>query len=178
MKRLFGVAIGLIAMGLPALAQSPSAAGTERLITIAYAHPQDRDQDRDRDRERDRDQDRDRDRGHDKDHDRNRGRDRDKDWNQDRDRQWHRNHDRDHDKDWDRSRDQAWHRNNTNYRHVLAPQWQQKYDSYYQRWQRYRATNNQSEMRSMEKRMNSIRDNYRIPPNVPYGEIASGGGRY
>jgi hypothetical protein len=166
MKRLFGVAAGVIALGLPALAQSPSVASTGRLVTIAYAQPQDRDQDRDRDRDRDRRGDKDRDRG--------------KDWNEDRDRQWHRNHDRDrdHDKDWDRSRDQAWHRNNTNYRHVLAPPWQQKYDSYYQRWQRYRATNNQSEMRSMEKRMNSIRDNYRIPPDVPYGEIASSGGRY
>jgi hypothetical protein len=163
MKRLLGVASGLIALALPALAQLPPAASGERLITIAYARPQDRDQDRDRDHDKDRDRDR----------------DRDKNWNAARDRQWHRNHDRDHDKDWDRSRDQAWHRNNQNYRHVLAPQWQQKYDSYYQRWQSYRATNNQSEMRSMEKRMNSIRDNYRIPPNVPYGEIASsGGGRY
>lgn len=158
MKRLLGIAGGLIALALPAVAQSPAVTGGERLMTVAYARPQDRDHDRD-DRDRDRD-------------DKNR----DKNWNAERDREWHRQHDRDRDKNWDRQRDEAYHRN-THYRNVLAPEWQRKYDSYYQRWLNYRATNNQSEMRSMEKRMNSIRSNYGIPPNVPYGEIASNGGR-
>ena len=155
MKRLFGIASGLIALALPALAQSPSVAAGERLINIAYARPQDRDHDRDHDRD---------------------DRERDRNWNAERDREWHRQHDRDHDHNWDRQRDEAYHRN-THYRNVLAPEWQRKYDSYYQRWLNYRATNNQSEMRSMERRMNSIRTNYGIPPNVPYGEIASNGGR-
>jgi hypothetical protein len=163
MKRLVGIAGSLVALALPALAQSQSGASGQGLITTAYARPQDRDQDRDHDRDHDRDRDRDRD------HDRN--------WNAERDREWHRNHDRDHDRNWDRGKDEAWHRN-THYRNVLAPEWQRKYDSYYQRWLNYRATNNQSEMRSMEKRMDSIRANYGIPPNVPYGEIASSGGRY
>jgi len=155
MKRLLGIASGLIALALPALAQSPSVAAGERLINIAYARPQDRDRDRDHDRD---------------------DRERDRNWNAERDREWHRQHDRDHDRNWDRQRDEAYHRN-THYRKLLAPEWQRKYDSYYQRWLNYRATNNQSEMRSMEKRMNSIRTNYGIPPNVPYGEIASNGGR-
>jgi hypothetical protein len=169
MKRLLGIAGGLIALALPALAQSPSVAAAERLNTIAYARPQDRDHDRDHDRD-DRDRDRD-----DRDRDRD-DRNRERNWNAERDREWHRQHDRDHDKNWDRQRDEAYHRN-THYRNVLAPEWQRKYDSYYQRWLNYRATNNQSEMRSMERRMNSIRTNYGIPPNVPYGEIASDGGR-
>jgi|GEM_PF-2242928 len=64
---------------------------------------------------------------------------------------------------------------NGQYQGVLAPEWQQKFDSYYQRWLQYRATNNQDEMHSMENRMYSIMDNYRIPRNVPFGAVASSG---
>jgi hypothetical protein len=67
------------------------------------------------------------------------------------------------------------------YQSVLAPEWQQKFDSYYQRWLQYRTTNNSSEMRSMEGRMQSIMKNYNIPLNTPYDRVASpnvGGGRY
>ena len=67
------------------------------------------------------------------------------------------------------------------YHNVLAPEWQQKFDSYYQRWLQYRATNNQDEMRSMENRMRDIMTHYNIPPDVPFGEVASqniGGGYY
>lgn len=56
---------------------------------------------------------------------------------------------------------------------VLAPEWQQKFDSYYSRWQQYRVTNNQGEMRSMEQRMQKIMVNYRIPANVPFDQVAS-----
>ena len=67
------------------------------------------------------------------------------------------------------------------YHGVLAPEWQSKFDSYYQRWLQYRATNNQGEVASMEKRMQDIMRNYNIPSNVPYGQVASagiGGNRY
>lgn len=59
--------------------------------------------------------------------------------------------------------------------HVLAPEWQQKFDSYYQRWLTYRQTNNESEARSMEGRMRDIMNHYQIPPDVPFGAVASEG---
>jgi hypothetical protein len=98
--------------------------------------------------------------------------DRNPNWSDDRDREWHREHDQDH-KNWDDDRDRAYH--NHGYHGVLAPEWQGKFDSYYQRWLNYRATNNESQMSSMEKRMQDIMRNYNIPPNVPYDDIASGG---
>src|SRR5581483_3733044 len=61
------------------------------------------------------------------------------------------------------------------YQGVLAPEWQSKFDSYYQRWLQYRATNNQGEVASMEKRMQDIMRNYKIPSNVPYSAVASPG---
>ena len=61
------------------------------------------------------------------------------------------------------------------YHGVLAPEWQSKFDSYYQRWLNYRATNNRDETASMEKRMQDIMKNYNIPSNVPYGQVASAG---
>jgi hypothetical protein len=62
-----------------------------------------------------------------------------------------------------------------NYHGVLAPEWQKKYDSYYQRWLKYRATNNTSEMASMEARMRDIMTHYNIPPNIPFDQVASPG---
>ena len=175
MKQLFGISAGILALCLPALAQAPAAARQPKLTTVAYgapaASPQDQD-DRDRhDRDRDRD------------------RDRNGNWDSNRDRDWHRNHDRNH-RDWDDDRDRDWHRqtgygqgnygNNgyygggydRGYQGVLAPEWQQKYDSYYQRWLNYRATNNQSEMRSMEGRMRDVYSHYGIPGDVPFGDVA------
>ena len=55
---------------------------------------------------------------------------------------------------------------------------QRRFDSYYSRWQQYRATNNLDEVRSMEGRMRDIYVHYNIPPNTPFGAVASGGGRY
>ena len=53
---------------------------------------------------------------------------------------------------------------------------QRRFDSYYSRWENYRSSNNQSEMRSMEKRMQDIYQHYGIPANTPYREIAAGAG--
>ena len=52
---------------------------------------------------------------------------------------------------------------------------QQRFDSYYSRWQNYKATNNQSEVRSMEGRMQDVYQHYGIPANTPYRNVASGG---
>src|SRR5215831_8137289 len=64
--------------------------------------------------------------------------------------QWDRDRDRDHDRDRDDYRGYG------QYHNVLAPEWQQKLYSYYQRWLQYRATNNTGEMQSMEARMRDI----------------------
>ena len=75
-----------------------------------------------------------------------------------------------------RDRNRGWYGNSRRgYHGVLAPEWQQKFDSYYQRWLQYRATNNQDEVASMEKRMRDIMVNYRIPGNVPFDQVASPG---
>src|SRR6058998_281823 len=54
---------------------------------------------------------------------------------------------------------------------------QKRFDSYYSRWQSYRQTNNQSQVRSMEGRMQDVYRHYGIPANTPYGNVVSGGGR-
>jgi hypothetical protein len=54
---------------------------------------------------------------------------------------------------------------------------QSRFDSYYSRWQNYRRTNNQSEVRSMEGRMQDVYQHYGIPANTPYRNVASGGSR-
>src|SRR5437764_13882449 len=51
---------------------------------------------------------------------------------------------------------------------------QTRFDSYYSRWQSYKATNNQSQVRSMEGRMQDVYRHYGIPANTPYGNVASG----
>jgi len=198
MKKLLGVLAGMIALALPSAAQNA------RVPTTSYRPVawQDRDHDRKHDRDHDRD-DRGRHRGwgkHDRDHDRDdRWRGRDRDGDHDRDDRWRRDHrwrDRDGDGDRDdRGRNRGFwpNRNNGNYgwygnnrgygrygsyRGVLAPEYQRRFDSYYTRWLRYRATNNYSEVASMENRMRDIMANYRIPLNTPYGQIASPGLRY
>jgi thiaminase len=57
----------------------------------------------------------------------------------------------------------------------LSPQDQQRFDSYYSRWVQYKQTNNNDQVRSMEQRMDTLKAQYRIPPNVPYWQIATGG---
>jgi hypothetical protein len=56
----------------------------------------------------------------------------------------------------------------------LSPDDQRRFDSYYSRWQEYRRTNNQSEVNSMERRMWDVMDQYKIPRDVSFDEIASG----
>src|SRR5438477_13131837 len=51
---------------------------------------------------------------------------------------------------------------------------QKRFDSYYSRWQSYRQTNNQSQVRSMEGRMQDVYRHYGIPANTAYGNVASG----
>ena len=60
----------------------------------------------------------------------------------------------------------------------LSPEDQQRFDSYYSRWEQYRQTNNRDQMSSMEKRMQDIYAHYGIPPNTPYSRVASNGGGY
>ncbi len=50
---------------------------------------------------------------------------------------------------------------------------QARFDDYYQRWLGYRRDNNRHEVESMERRMRGVMDQYRIPPDVPFEQIAS-----
>src|SRR3954463_14392971 len=61
------------------------------------------------------------------------------------------------------------------YQGRLSTDDQRRFDSYYQRWQDYRRTNNRDEIISMEKRMQDVMQQYRIPATVPYSAIASNG---
>ena len=58
----------------------------------------------------------------------------------------------------------------------LPPDAQSRFDSYFSRWQQYRATSNRGEIASMEKRMQDIYAQNRIPPNTPYWWVASNAG--
>jgi hypothetical protein len=100
------------------------------------------------------------------------GRDRDWDRERDRDREW----DRDRRAEWDRYRDRDrdyWHQNRR-----LSGEDQGRFDSYFQRWQNYRRTNNRDEVISMEKRMFDVYDHYGIPHDVRFERVATQGGRY
>ncbi len=59
------------------------------------------------------------------------------------------------------------------YRGLLNAPDQRRFDSYYSRWQDYRATDNREQIISMEKRMEDIMVHYKIPLTVPYRAIAS-----
>ena len=50
---------------------------------------------------------------------------------------------------------------------------QQRFDSYYSRWLNYKATNNQNGVASMQERMGNVYEHYGIPPNTPFGQVAS-----
>ena len=58
----------------------------------------------------------------------------------------------------------------------LNPNDQARFDSYFARWRQYRVTRNRGEVASMEKRMQDIYAQYRIPPNTPYWWVASNAG--
>jgi hypothetical protein len=59
------------------------------------------------------------------------------------------------------------------FRRLLSASDQRRFDSYYSRWEQYRATNNGDQMVSMEKRMQDIMARYKIPLTVPYRAIAT-----
>jgi hypothetical protein len=50
---------------------------------------------------------------------------------------------------------------------------QQRFDSYFSRWQQYRQRNDREQVRSMESRMQDVYAHYRIPSNTPYFWVAS-----
>jgi len=205
MKKLPVMLTGVLALTLSVFAQNvtPSAQSNAKLKTVAWQEDRDDrkpqgDQDdqnlRDRDKDKkDKDKrDRDRARRGDRDDDNrqyNRG-DNDRDrangqngqYDRDRDNGQYSDHDRNgqYRGDNDRDRQGGYYGNNGygrygQYHNVLAPEWQQKFDSYYQRWLQYRATNNRGEMASMESRMRDIMAHYNIPTDVPYDRVASPG---
>src|SRR5690349_20938488 len=70
------------------------------------------------------------------------------------------------DEDWDRwDRRERW-------RGRLSEDDQRRFDSYYARWLDSRRDNNQSELNSMERRMWDVMDQYKIPRDVSFDEIA------
>jgi hypothetical protein len=76
-------------------------------------------------------------------------------------------------------RDDARRQDNHGYGHGqrqgrLSSEDQQRFDSYYSRWQGYRRTNNRDEIVSMEERMRDVMSRNNIPSDVPFDEIASG----
>ena len=52
---------------------------------------------------------------------------------------------------------------------------QQRFDSYYSRWQDYKQANNQHEITSMEKRMLDVYAHYGIPARTPFWRVATNG---
>jgi hypothetical protein len=150
--RFLEIPVALIAFGLAVSAQTATPQqAQQQLKTVAYAAPQYQDE--------------------------RRG-----DWDWDRDRAWH----REHRGDWDDGRDQAWHHDHDRDRGYGRGRWQgrlsaedqSRFNSYYSRWQQYRATNNRQQMASMEERMRNVYSHYGIPNDVPFDDVASGGRRY
>lgn len=64
----------------------------------------------------------------------------------------------------------------------LSSEDQQRFDSYYSRWQEYRQRNDRDEMMSMEKRMYDVYAHYNVPMRTPFWRVASnarsGGNRW
>lgn len=52
---------------------------------------------------------------------------------------------------------------------------QQRFDSYYSRWQEYRRVNDRDQIMSMERRMLDVYAHYGIPGNTPFWRIATNG---
>jgi hypothetical protein len=57
----------------------------------------------------------------------------------------------------------------------LSQRDQQRFDSYYTRWQQYKAVNARGEVISMEKRMLDVYAHYGIPAGTPFWRIATNG---
>jgi hypothetical protein len=57
----------------------------------------------------------------------------------------------------------------------LSPRDQQRFDSYFSRWQEYKRVNDRDQIISMEKRMLDVYAHYGIPANTPFWRISSTG---
>lgn len=57
----------------------------------------------------------------------------------------------------------------------LSPRDQQRFDSYFARWQEYRRVNDRDQAVSMERRMLDVYAHYGIPDNTPFSRVASQG---
>src|SRR5438552_5231969 len=57
----------------------------------------------------------------------------------------------------------------------LSSEDQQRFDSYFSRWQDYRRANDRDQTISMEKRMGDVYSHYSIPAETPYWRVASNG---
>lgn len=57
----------------------------------------------------------------------------------------------------------------------LSQRDQQRFDSYYTRWQQYRQVNDRGQIISMEKRMLDVYAHYGIPSQTPFWQIATNG---
>lgn len=57
----------------------------------------------------------------------------------------------------------------------LSPRDQQRFDSYFARWQEYRRVNDRDQIVSMERRMLEVYEHYGIPTDTPFARVASGG---
>jgi hypothetical protein len=71
------------------------------------------------------------------------------------------------------SRNEDPERNWDRWRGRLSAGDQARFDSYYTRWLNYKRTNNGSEVASMEKRMFELMQQYGIPQQVPFEQVAS-----
>lgn len=57
----------------------------------------------------------------------------------------------------------------------LSQRDQQRFDSYYTRWQQYRQVNDRGQIVSMERRMLDVYAHYGIPSQTPFWRIATNG---
>ncbi|HKW18351.1 MAG TPA: hypothetical protein VJO35_12665 [Terriglobales bacterium] len=55
----------------------------------------------------------------------------------------------------------------------LSPRDQQRFDSYFSRWQEYKRVNDSGQIISMEKRMLDVYAHYGIPAGTPFWRIAT-----
>lgn len=57
----------------------------------------------------------------------------------------------------------------------LSPRDQQRFDSYFARWQEYRRANDHGQIVSMERRMLDLYSHYGIPAETPFWRVATNG---
>jgi len=57
----------------------------------------------------------------------------------------------------------------------LAPRDQQRFDSYFSRWQQYKRVNDRDQVISMEKRMLDVYAHYGVPAGTPFWRLATNG---